>query len=500
MAGLEDQAWRPEELAAQQEVLKHLLESELEHHLVEREAIAQRYARLQQQLDVMDLSNARAQLQPTPSPSRSPPEPEPKPEPEPESESEPHPEQEHQEQAPAAAEGGFLTPMTWPHDAPYPTPVPTRSEYRAPTNGMLHTTQPVNSNMYCGSSSKREIGGVPETEAQEQLNGVAVPGTWYGQTGHTLKQERPMPSPIPPGTMVQLHSLSTEVLNDQIGECGALNEQKGRYSVVLQDGRTCGVRPANLRRPRSPSAAAAKRSAKLADEGLAMLSTLRATAGVADPMAFIALNKTLTQALELDPCCARAHQALGDACVLRDHTGANRALNAAAIKHFRRAAENGGGNEARFLLSGCLGRSGDLQGELKELRTILEVDPENVMCACSLGRLHQRQGRHEEALGELLRVLHSPETPKGGKLGQLSAQLGVSSAAALAREANETHTSANDGGFVGPSSSFVPVTGDRALELLELALHAYNAALPHLLGSGPEICYANQASALMDLG
>ena len=493
MVGSEDHdgfehAWRPEELAAQQEVLKHLLDSELEHHLAGRDSIAQRYARLQQQLDVMH-GNV-AQLQPPMSlpPSTSP-------------EPEPHPKLEHLEQAPAAAEGGFLTPMTWRHEAPYPAPVPTRSEYRAPANGMLHTTQPVNSNLYCGSGNKRDIGGIPETEAQEQLNGVAVPGTWYGQTGHMLKQERPMPSPIP-GTMVQLHSLSTEALNDRIGECGALNEQKGRYSIVLQDGRTCGVRPANLRRPRSPSSAAAKRSAALADEGLAMLSALRATAGTAstDPMAFVALTKTLTQALELEPCCARAHQALGDACVLRDHTGTNRALNAAAIKHFRRAAENGGGNEARFLLSGCLGRSGDLQGELKELRTILEADPENVMCACSLGRLHQHQGRHEEALGELLRVLSSPEVPKGGKLGQLSAQLAVSSAAALAREANEKHTSANAGGFVGPSSSFVPVTGDRALQLLELALHTYDAALPHLLGTGPEICYANQASALMDLG
>ena len=90
-------------------------------------------------------------------------------------------------------------------------------------------------------------------------------------------------------------------------------------------------------------------------------------------MAFVALNKTLTEAVQLDPCCARAHQALGDACVLRDHTGTNKALNAAAIKHFRRAAENGGGREARFSLSGCLGRAGDLQGELTELRVILEV-------------------------------------------------------------------------------------------------------------------------------
>jgi len=340
---------------------------------------------------------------------------------------------------------------------------------------------------------------VPETEASEQLNGVTVPGTWYGQTGRTLKQERPMPSPIPAGTMVQLHSLSTDELNGRVGECGALNAKKGRYSVaLLGDGRTCGVRPANLCRPRTPSPDSARRSEKLADEGIAVLSAIRGGGG-ADPMAFIALNKTLTEAVELDPCCARAHQALGDACVFRDHAGTNKALNAAAIKHFRRAAENGGGHGARFALSGCLGRSGDLQGELAELRAILQVDPDNVMCACSLGRLHQYQERHEEALGELLRVLSSPEVPKGSQLGRISGQLAVTSAAALSREANAIAGDAG-GGFVGPGMAFVPARGERALQLHEIALHTYKVALPHLLGSGPEICYANHASTLMDLG
>ena len=65
----------------------------------------------------------------------------------------------------------------------------------------------------------------------------------------------------------------------------------------------------------------------------------------------------------------------------------------------------GGGHAARFALSGVLGRGGDIAGELAELKKILAVDPSNVMCACSLGRWHHYQGRHEEALGELLRVL-----------------------------------------------------------------------------------------------
>merc|ERR1711969_832 len=74
---------------------------------------------------------------------------------------------------------------------------------------------------------------VPEVDATEQMNGVVVPGTWYGATGQTVLQEEEMPSPIPLGTMVQLHSLSSEGLNGKIGECGKLNARKGRYKVAL---------------------------------------------------------------------------------------------------------------------------------------------------------------------------------------------------------------------------------------------------------------------------
>ena len=37
----------------------------------------------------------------------------------------------------------------------------------------------------------------------------------------------------------------------------------------------------------------------------------------ADSSTFIALNKILMAAIEQSPCCYRAHQALGDVCVLR---------------------------------------------------------------------------------------------------------------------------------------------------------------------------------------
>ena len=43
--------WRPEELQAQREVLGQLLASEEDHHQAEREAIARRHARLQEQLE-----------------------------------------------------------------------------------------------------------------------------------------------------------------------------------------------------------------------------------------------------------------------------------------------------------------------------------------------------------------------------------------------------------------------------------------------------------------
>ena len=143
-----------------------------------------------------------------------------------------------------------------------------------------------------------------------------------------------------------------------------------------------------------------------------------------------------------------------------------------------------------------------VRAELRELRAILEVDPENLMCACSLGRLHQYQGRHEEALGELLRVLGSPDVPKGAQLGQLSVQLAVSSAAALSHEANELSESGGGSFFFGPALAFVPIEGERALQLHHLALQALQLALPHADNSdmGSEIVLVNLAKSLCDLG
>jgi hypothetical protein len=258
----------------------------------------------------------------------------------------------------------------------------------------------------------------PEKDAAEQLNGqvVHVQGTWYGQNGQSVVQEDPMPSPIPVGMIVQLHSLSATKLNGRVGECGAFDERKGRYAVELLDdeGRSSAadqrvnVRPANLCRPRPPPSKELKRAEELAAQGIKMLLAIRARGGTAPPATFLALNKVLLSVLALDPCCYKAHQALGDVCVLRSAGASNHAkLTAAAVRHFRRAAENGGGHVARFALSGVLGRAGDMAGELAELRKILAVDPDNAMCACSMGRLHQYQGRDEEALGELLRVLTS---------------------------------------------------------------------------------------------
>ena len=263
----------------------------------------------------------------------------------------------------------------------------------------------------------------PEQEALAQQNGVAVPGTWYGQAGKTVIQEVALPEPIPHGKMVQLHSLSSAELNGRVGECGAFNEAKGRYAVLLAgDDRARGVKPVNLRAVAAPSADDGKASAELSAKAIKIFTAIRAS-GTAEPTAFIALTKTLGAALEKDPCNHRAHQCLGDVCVFRDESGQNKALQAAAIKHFRRAAENGGGLMVRYLLSGCLGRSGDMGGELGELKKILMVDPENLLCACSLGRLHQNQERHEEALGELLRLLASPDVNKGDRLALVSVMM-----------------------------------------------------------------------------
>jgi tetratricopeptide (TPR) repeat protein len=46
----------------------------------------------------------------------------------------------------------------------------------------------------------------------------------------------------------------------------------------------------------------------------------------------------------------------------------------------------------------------------------------------------------------------------------------------------------------------VAVTGARALQLHQLSLQAFDAALPHVQNSGAEIVHANRASSLVDLG
>lgn len=57
----------------------------------------------------------------------------------------------------------------------------------------------------------------------------------------------------PPGTPVELHSLSSSsALNGRAGRCGRFDSVKGRY-VVMLDGATrkvVNVKPANLRRTR----------------------------------------------------------------------------------------------------------------------------------------------------------------------------------------------------------------------------------------------------------
>ena len=61
--------WRPEELQAQREVLGQLLASEEDHHQAEREAIARRHARLQEQLEAAQATAGADQPAPAPEPT-----------------------------------------------------------------------------------------------------------------------------------------------------------------------------------------------------------------------------------------------------------------------------------------------------------------------------------------------------------------------------------------------------------------------------------------------
>ena len=211
------------------------------------------------------------------------------------------------------------------------------------------------------------------------------------------------------GTIVELHSLSSAALNGRKGDCGDFKVKKGRYKVTLLEKdkkgktRVLAVKPCNLKLPvRAPEADAEKAKA-LAFEAAKKLHQVRAANGGKD--LFQEAIRHLDQAVSLDPRCTVAHQVRGDAAhMTNDHR--------TALIHFRRAAENGGGPQARLALSNALGETGDTDGEMKQLLLVTAEDPGNWMARINLGMAYSRQEMYEKCLQQYDILLSTPGVEK----------------------------------------------------------------------------------------
>jgi tetratricopeptide (TPR) repeat protein len=315
--------------------------------------------------------------------------------------------------------------------------------------------------------------------------------------------------PFPAGMMVELHGLSATALNGKIGECGRLDETKGRYPVtLLEAGKIVAVRPSNLKFVTSVSSKAqhqAKKDAygaaellRSAREGHLSRSELVSKLEQVEDIA----SKALTQ----DPQCFVAHQVLGDICIFRDQevNGSKRTgsqLARESVGHFRRAAENGGAASARVAFGQGLAGLGDREGEYKQLLLAKEQDPEFVHVAYALGLNLMSRGKYEEALREAHCVFEHPDIKgqPGHPLAQATAQYvqrAAYDASNLARELDGGHS----GYFTGPKLAFCPVIGDKPVSLLLLTIQILDEARPHLPRSDQLVGYAYRAHSLLALG
>jgi tetratricopeptide (TPR) repeat protein len=178
----------------------------------------------------------------------------------------------------------------------------------------------------------------------------------------------PPPPPLAHGAIVEIHSLSSASavsLNGQLGEVGgALDAETERFPVhLLREKRKLAVKPEHLRRPTRVPQEQQDKSVGMAHAAAVKLAALQELmargighargnrAKEANALYEQALSLLFT-ALEDDPLNWTAYHTFGDLCTLqRQH--------ADAVPHYRRAAENGGGDRSRQSLAQAIEQCGD---------------------------------------------------------------------------------------------------------------------------------------------
>ena len=204
-----------------------------------------------------------------------------------------------------------------------------------------------------------------------------------------------------PGTMVELHSLSNDALNGRIGECGAFNSTTARQAVALvrilkEPIKKVAVKLKNIKRPfiTKEALTAADKETSAANGKLVQCRNGQVTDPNQLQSIFQEACELLVDIIQRVPTCAAAHQTLGDALHMTGDF-------AKALPHYRRAAENGGSLHSRLSYSGMLGETGDEEGEIYQLETILREEPQftptTVQVRLNYGNILRQVGKIKKA-------------------------------------------------------------------------------------------------------
>ena len=208
------------------------------------------------------------------------------------------------------------------------------------------------------------------------------------------------------GMLVELHSLSRADLNGEQGLCGAWDKTKERFAVALAAG-AIAVKPSNLRRAPPVSAAAAAEATEMVHEAAALLAQARGGTNHSNesgpprlskeaPSLIAEAEDMLAQAARVDAACTVLHLTWCDLANMRSDY-------AAAVLHARRAVANQPETKAlrqhaHMALANAYGNTGDMPGEVAQLKLVLRIEPENLHARLSLGQALIAQGRDEDAV------------------------------------------------------------------------------------------------------
>jgi tetratricopeptide (TPR) repeat protein len=214
---------------------------------------------------------------------------------------------------------------------------------------------------------------------------------------------------------VELHSLSRDELNGRHGEAFSWNGVKERWVVHLAGGDKMAVRPIKLRRAPPAPVEAGDKAIFFANKAIGTLAKIREVQGPQPQDLFGKAERFLLQAEEQDPGSVLVHSVRGDAAKMRGQYTEQ-------VRHMRRAVANGlcllasdgccQQNRLRIELAIAIGSAGDRDGEIKMMRTVLVIEPENIFARLMLGQSLHDRGDYEAAVRELTMALQTPNEAK----------------------------------------------------------------------------------------